>query len=150
MKRIGLYIAGLLMLFSCVSHTPVEKNNQYIAKFTIKNKSATDIAFHWQGMEEDMNRFEYIVFPKGSVVITTIRSEEGFPTLSDLGERIGNVTVFCPSDSKKGTLIDDMFYDESNWIVKESPNNEFSQEWEFQIFDKDAESWRKTDWRDSK
>lgn len=120
MKRTVLCLVCLFMLMSC-TYTSVSPETSYChTTFSIRNQSGTDLAFHWDGMEEELDRYEYILFNKQSVTVMTMKSEEGYATLQDLREKTGDVTLFCPSDSKEGVWINIMFYDKSNWTVTES------------------------------
>ena len=133
MKRITLFLAGLLLLTSCAD-TVATPEVSYRTRFTIKNSSQSDLAFHWNGMEEEHNRFEYILFRSQSKDIVHFITKDGYDSLSDLREKIGDVTLFYPIDSKEGVNINDLIYDESQWTVTESEGWQF---WELYIFPDD-------------
>ena len=54
MKNITLFLACLLLLTSCAD-TVATPEVSYRTRFTIKNSSQSDLAFHWNGMEEEHN-----------------------------------------------------------------------------------------------
>ncbi|MBQ8499095.1 MAG: hypothetical protein IJ495_00200 [Bacteroidales bacterium] len=85
-------------------------------------------------MEEEHNRFEYILFRSQSKDIVHFNTKDGYASLPDLREKIGDVTLFYPIDSKEGVNINDLIYDESQWTVTESEGWQF---WELYIFPDD-------------
>lgn len=132
MKNITLFLACLLLVTSCADTATPEVS--YRTRFTIKNSSQSDLAFHWNGMEEEHNRFEYILFRSQSKDIVHFITKDGYASLPDLREKIGDVTLFYPIDSKEGVNINDLIYDESQWTVTESEGWKF---WELYIFPDD-------------
>ena len=53
MKNITLFLACLLLLTSCAD-TVATPEVSYRTRFTIKNSSQSDLAFHWNGMDDEI------------------------------------------------------------------------------------------------
>ena len=64
MKRITLFLAGLLLLTSCAD-TVATPEVSYRTRFTIKNSSQSDLAFQWTVTESgDWQFWELYISPE--------------------------------------------------------------------------------------